>query len=81
MENNLKAAFPELSRRQRARLTRDFYQHFCNVAMEALRGTRMEPDAIYAHIEFSNWEILNPLLDQRQSILFLTSHQGNWGSP
>lgn len=78
VEDNIAHAFPALDARQRRILVRRFYQHFCNLAMESLRGLRMAPADIAGRMQLRNWEVLEPFLARRQSVLFLTLHQGNW---
>jgi len=78
VESNLAHALPELSPRQRRRIRRRFYLHFCNVAAEALRGMHLPPEQLASRVRVHNWEAVAPFLEQRQSLLMLTLHQGNW---
>lgn len=78
VEENVAHAFPELDAARRAEIVKDFYGHFCNVAVESLRGIRMPPEEIDRRVEMRNWEVLEPFIAQQQSMLFLTLHQGNW---
>lgn len=78
VRDNLQHAFPSRSKSEIKRLEKDFYRHFCNVAVEALHGTHMPAADIAKRVTFTNWEALEPILEKRQSILFLSLHQGNW---
>jgi KDO2-lipid IV(A) lauroyltransferase len=78
VDENLRAAFPELSPVALAALEKRFYQHICDLGVEMLASRTMPREAFHRHVELVNPEVLAPFIENRQSILILTCHQGNW---
>jgi KDO2-lipid IV(A) lauroyltransferase len=78
VDENLRHAFPELDRAQLAALEKRFYRHICDLGVELLASRTMARDEFQRHVELDNPEVLQPYIDGRQSVLFLTCHQGNW---
>lgn len=76
--NNLIAAFPEASIERRLAIERGVYRHLTDLAVELLASRRLSREFFQRRVTFENPEVLQPYRDARQSILFLTSHQGNW---
>ncbi len=75
---NLAAAFPDLSNRERERLARQFYRHLCDVGVEVLASVALTDAQLHERLVFENLEVLQPFIERRQSLLILSSHQGNW---
>jgi Kdo2-lipid IVA lauroyltransferase/acyltransferase len=76
--DNLRSAFPELDAAALTALEKRFYRHICDLGVEML-ATRTLPRAEFnRRVELANPEVLAPFVAQRQSVLFLTCHQGNW---
>lgn len=78
VEDNIAQALPELNAAERKVLCKEFYRHFCNVAVESLRGLHLSPAQLAKRVELRNWEVVEPFLAQQQSLFMLTLHQGNW---
>lgn len=78
VDENLRAAFPELTDAQRVALEKRFYRHICDLGVELLASRTMARDEFPRHVELVNTDVLQPYIDSRQSVLFLTCHQGNW---
>ena len=75
---NLAHAFPELSQPQRRILEQRFYRHICDVLVEVFAAGYMDAADFIDRVELENPEVLQPFIDQQQSILLLSIHQGNW---
>lgn len=78
VDENLRFAFPDMTDAQRTALEKRFYQHICDLGVELLASRTMAREEFPHHVELVNPEVLQPYIDQRQSVLFLTCHQGNW---
>ena len=76
--DNLAAAFGELSAAQRRALERRFYRHLCDIAAETFALANLPDATFHARVTLVNPELMNPFLEQQQSLLLLSSHQGNW---
>jgi KDO2-lipid IV(A) lauroyltransferase len=78
VDENLSAAFPELTATERAALEKRFYRHICDLGVEMLASRTMTREQFRERVEIVNPELLAPFIESRQSILVLTCHQGNW---
>jgi KDO2-lipid IV(A) lauroyltransferase len=76
--DNLAAAFPALSARERRTLERRFYQHLCDLGVEVLASRTMTLAQFQRRVTLENPELLQPYMAQGQSLLFFTCHQCNW---
>jgi KDO2-lipid IV(A) lauroyltransferase len=78
VDENLRAAFPELSPAALAALEKRFYQHISDLGVEMLAARTMAREEFSRRVELVNPEVLAPFIEKQQSVLFLTCHQGNW---
>ncbi len=76
--DNLAAAFPNFSRAELIALEKRFYRHICDLGFEILVSRTLPRAEFSRRVKLSNPEVLAPYIDLRQSVLFLTCHQGNW---
>jgi len=76
--DNLTAAFPEATPERRLAIERGVYRHLCDLGVELLASRYLSSEFFQRHVTLENPEILLPYRDARQSILFMTCHQGNW---
>ncbi|HSB94879.1 MAG TPA: lysophospholipid acyltransferase family protein [Spongiibacteraceae bacterium] len=76
--DNLAAAFPELDRSALIALEKRFYRHICDLGVEMLAARTLPREEFSHRVELANPEVLIPFAERRQSVLFLTCHQGNW---
>jgi len=76
--DNLRAAFPALGRTELTALEKRFYRHICDLGVEMLAARTLPRTEFIRRVEFENPELLRTYAEQRQSVLFLTCHQGNW---
>ena len=78
VEQNLLAAFPELTPLQRKNLGRAYYRQLCDVAVEILKAASMPAEEFLERINLVNPELLAELKQRDQGAILLTVHQGNW---
>lgn len=76
--DNLAHAFPALEASERRQLEQSFYRHICDLLVEVFSARYMQPDQLAHHVQLENPEILQPFIEQKQSLLLLSIHQGNW---
>lgn len=76
--DNLRHAFPELSAGARLALQRRFYRHIADLLVEVFAARAMSRADFARHVTVVNAEVLQPFIEQQQSILLLGLHQGNW---
>ena len=78
VNKNIFRAFPEKSALERLVIEKGFYLHIADVAVEILMLSRMSPGQLLKRVEISGLEHLSACVEQKQSMLLLSAHQGNW---
>jgi KDO2-lipid IV(A) lauroyltransferase len=75
---NLAAAFPERSAAERLAIEKGFYRHLCDLGVEVLASRTLPMEEIRRRVVLENPEVLESFRTQRQSLILMTCHQGNW---
>ena len=75
---NLANCFPELSREERGRIERRFYNHLTDYFFETVKFRAMAPRALRRHMRFENTGLIDATLASGRDIVIYTSHFGNW---
>jgi KDO2-lipid IV(A) lauroyltransferase len=79
-DENLRHAFPEMTDpRQRLRLVRDVYRHFCLLLMEMIHLPRkLHPHNWQDHLRLPQGRVVVEQLLSGRPLLVVTGHFGNW---
>lgn len=78
VKTNLSRSFPELPMVEQNKIASRFYQHFSELFLEMIMIIRLKPKKQSRRIWFSNPEIISRAFDQKQNIIIMTGHVGNW---
>jgi KDO2-lipid IV(A) lauroyltransferase len=78
VHDNLLNAFPALNATQRELIGKNFYRHLSRVLVEVVKSSTMPAEEFQQRIHFKNPEVLLNILANKQSVLLLINHQGNW---
>jgi KDO2-lipid IV(A) lauroyltransferase len=78
IREQLEKVFPALSPPEREAIHKQFLRNFCDVAVEVLKSVSMTEEEMSRRMYLSNVELPRQYLAQGQSIMFMTSHLGNW---
>ena len=78
IREQLAKVFPTLSEAESGAIHRQFLKNFCDVMVEVLKSVSMSPEQMSSHIRILNLEAARGYLDAGQSVMFVTSHLGNW---
>jgi Kdo2-lipid IVA lauroyltransferase/acyltransferase len=78
IREQLEKVFPALSAAERERIHKQFLKNFCDVMMEVLKSVSMSETDMRNHVQISNLDVARRYLDAGQSVIFVTSHLGNW---
>jgi KDO2-lipid IV(A) lauroyltransferase len=70
--------FPDKSDTARRAIHKKFLRSFCDVMIEVLKSVSMRESDMCARVHVVNLEAARRYLDAGQSVMFLTSHMGNW---
>ncbi|MGO9935103.1 MAG: lysophospholipid acyltransferase family protein [Steroidobacteraceae bacterium] len=74
----LEKVFPDASFAQREVIHKQFLKNFCDVSVEVLKSVSMSEADMRARMRVTNLQVARQYLDAGQSIMFVTSHLGNW---
>jgi KDO2-lipid IV(A) lauroyltransferase len=74
----LAKVYPDASAAQRAAIHKQFLRNYCDVLIEVLKSVSMSEADMRRRMRVTNLEAARQYLDAGQSIMFVTSHLGNW---
>jgi KDO2-lipid IV(A) lauroyltransferase len=75
---NMAAAFPTRSERERRALARDMFAHFGSLLLELLKFATYTPEQMRAAVELEGEERALQAYAQHRGVLFFTGHFGYW---
>lgn len=78
VESNLQIAFPEKKVTERKAIAKKFFQHFTDLLAETIKAISISKKEIVRRYKYQNPELVNNLLSQGKSIVFVSAHQANW---
>jgi len=78
VQENLRNAFPEMSEKERKKLSRKFYVNFTDVLVESFKMLSRNPKLIPSRVKILNPELLSNYQKAGRSIVAVSSHYGNW---
>jgi KDO2-lipid IV(A) lauroyltransferase len=74
----LELVFPSLSDAERRRIHKQFLKNYCQVMVEILKGASISAEELKKRVRITDLEPVLRFLDAGRSVMFLTSHMGNW---
>jgi len=75
---NLKNSFPDKSKAELDRIRGEFYRFLCDLGVETIKTLTITPAAIHRHFRHGDLSDLERCLEQKQSIVIVMGHLGNW---
>ena len=78
IREQLEKVFPDSSEADRERIHKQFLKNFCDVLVEVWKSVTMSEADMRARMQIVNLEVARRYLDAGQSLMFVTSHLGNW---
>ncbi|MBN2522828.1 MAG: lysophospholipid acyltransferase family protein [Bacteroidales bacterium] len=75
---NLKNSFPDKSQNELSQIAIRFYRYLCDYFIESIYLINMNGSECNRRYHYKNKELVNHLFSQGKSIIFATSHYGNW---
>ena len=78
IREQLKKVFPDWSDADRERIHKQFLKNFCDVLVEVWKSVSMSEADMRARMQIVNLDVARHYLDAGQSLMFVTSHLGNW---
>jgi KDO2-lipid IV(A) lauroyltransferase len=74
----LELVFPSLSEAERRRIHKQFLKNYCQVMVEILKGASISAEELKKRVRITDLKPVLHFLDAGRSVMFLTSHMGNW---
>ena len=78
VRNNLRNSFPEKSDRERKKIERKFYSHFCDCIVETIKLLRLTDKEMNKRIQVTNGNLIDQLAEDGAPIILYLGHYGNW---
>ncbi len=78
IREQLERVFPNSSRAERDAIHKRFLKNFCDVMVEILKSVSMTESDMRSRVRIVNLQAARRHLDAGQSLMFVTSHLGNW---
>ncbi len=75
---HLRSSFPELSESERVQIAKGFYRNIADVLVESIKAIRAPKTFFQQRVRINNPELLQPWIEQQQSMIFMAAHQCNW---
>lgn len=78
VRQNLKESFPAMSDLEISWLTKKYYHHFCDIALESIKGFTMSRQDILKRHKIRNPEIVDEYYKNKTSVIAVPAHYNNW---
>lgn len=78
VKNNLKIAFPKKSNQEIIEIQKKFYRHFIDIFIEMLKSFTISEKNLKKRYVFKNIEVLQSIVNNKQSVILMGSHYANW---
>ncbi len=78
VKENLRLVFPDKSEQDISKITSQFYQHLCDMILEAIKSMTISETELLKRYKFTNVELINNLEKKQRSIILMCGHYGSW---
>jgi KDO2-lipid IV(A) lauroyltransferase len=78
VRENLSHCFPEKSEKEINAISRKFYRHICDFAIESLKTIHLSKKQVDRRFRYENIGILEELYNKKKDITLVSGHFGNW---
>ncbi len=75
---NLKLALPHKTEEERKAISKEFYVHFCDMVLEAIKSLTISETQMKKRFTVSNVGIIHELEKENQNILMFMGHYASW---
>lgn len=75
---NLRNSFPQKSEAEIRAIARKFQRWFCDLVLETLKTLTVSPATVRERVTFEGTDILRHYAEQKQSVVLVLGHFGNW---
>ncbi len=75
---NIYKSFSNKSEKEKKRIVKDFYKHFCDLIVESIKNFTISEKQARKRFVIENPEVMNKYYDQGRSVVNIGGHYGNW---
>lgn len=75
---NLRLVFPDRSEVEITTITSQFYHHFCDMMVEAIKSMTISESELRKRYKFTNLDVIHDLEAKKRSIVLMCAHYGSW---
>lgn len=76
--SNLRNSFPDKSEEEIEKIARKFYRHFCDLAVESVKGFSISKKQLSRRLVIENPEVIDEYFKQGKDVIVAGGHYGNW---
>lgn len=76
--NNLKNSFPNKSKKEIAKIRKEFYKHFCDSFVETIKLRTMSKQEIRERCKFLQTDFFKQYKNKGKSVIAILGHYANW---
>ena len=76
--SNLRNSFPNKSKREINEIKLGFYNHFCDLIIESIKGFTISRRNIENRIKINNQDLLNSFAEKGKNVILIGGHYNNW---
>lgn len=78
VKENLDLVFPKKTEKEKKRIMKTFYHHFCDMIFESIKSMTISEKEMKKRYVFSNLEVIKDLETKNRSIILMCGHYGSW---
>jgi len=78
VRTNIEKSFPEKSKKELRKIERGFYRFFCDLFIESIYQININDAEIKRRFEFVNADAILQHYAEKNGVMIMTSHYGNW---
>jgi Kdo2-lipid IVA lauroyltransferase/acyltransferase len=78
VSKNIRNSFPDKNKHEIQLIIKKFYRHFFDVMVENIKLITISDKALLKKVTFKNFDIFDHYYQQKQSVITVLGHYGNW---
>ena len=76
--NNLEKSFPKKNKKEIKKMSKKYYQNFCDILMEIVKMISISKTTLEKRFQYENIEMIEKYIKKNQTIILCLGHYANW---
>jgi KDO2-lipid IV(A) lauroyltransferase len=76
--HNLTITFPTLNEKEKKKIARKFYHHFCDQLIESAKILHLSKENLDKRFVYENTDLFDDFYKNKKSVVVVSAHYGNW---